>query len=198
MIQYKTTRQLFNNKYQYKIVLVCSNSQYFRSGDPATIAESLTKAVRPKEDISYGLQLVSKLNKMQDYNIRVESPWISLYTNSKADVDRLKDIDPDKVKYICQPPANTKLEEGVVIMTNTDFDYKVTLGKTSSENTAFIDWASSNKKVKLTKSCARDLKKIRSWGGTHFFISGDNNLLLAKMHLGGSISKVEKIIKSAD
>jgi hypothetical protein len=135
---------------------------------------------------------------MQDYNIRVESPWISLYTNSKADVDRLKDIDPDKVKYICQPPANTKLEEGVVIMTNTDFDYKVTLGKTSSENTAFIDWASSNKKVKLTKSCARDLKKIRSWGGTHFFISGDNNLLLAKMHLGGSISKVEKIIKSAD
>jgi hypothetical protein len=83
-------------------------------------------------------------------------------------------------------------------MTNTDFDYKVTLGKTAQENTSFIEWASANKKVKLTKSCTRDLKKTRSWGGTHFFISGDNNLLLAKMHLGGSISKVEKIIKSAD
>jgi GTP cyclohydrolase III len=83
-------------------------------------------------------------------------------------------------------------------MTNTNFDYKVTLGKTASENTAFIDWATASHKVRLTKSCMRDLKKIRSWGGTHFFISGDNNLLLAKMHLGGSISKVEKIIKSAE
>jgi capsular polysaccharide biosynthesis protein len=54
----------------------------------------------------------------------------------------------------------------------------------------------SNKKCKLTKSCIRELEKQRSWGGSHFYITGNNNLLLAKMHLGGSISKIERIIKA--
>jgi hypothetical protein len=40
------------------------------------------------------------------------------------------------------------------------------------------------------------LGKSRSWGGTHFYITGDNNLLMAKMHLAGAISKVERIIKA--
>jgi hypothetical protein len=58
-----------------------------------------------------------------------------------------------------------------------------------------VAWAGTNSKLKLTKSCAKALLKPRSWGGSYFYITGDNNLLMAKMHLGGCISKVERIIK---
>ena len=76
------------------------------------------------------------------------------------------------------------------------YEFRVTMGKTVQPNIAFIEWADTNKKCKLTKSCIRDLEKQRSWGGTHFYITGDNNLLMAKMHLGGAIAKIERIVKS--
>jgi hypothetical protein len=81
-------------------------------------------------------------------------------------------------------------------MTKTNYDFKVTLGKTIKEYSAFIEWAETNKKLKLTKSCKSALNSNRSWGGTHFYVTGEKNLLLAKMHLGGSINKVERIVKS--
>jgi len=94
------------------------------------------------------------------------------------------------------PPENLTLESGVVILPKVPFDYKVTLGKTSQEHSAFITWAESNSKVKITKSCKKELSKPQSWGGTYFYITGNNNLLLAKMHLGGSINKIERISKA--
>jgi hypothetical protein len=81
-------------------------------------------------------------------------------------------------------------------MSKVNFDYKVTLGKTNQECSAFVQWAENNAKLKLTKSCKTELSKNKSWGGTFFYITGDNNLLMAKMHLGGSINKVERIIKA--
>ena len=81
-------------------------------------------------------------------------------------------------------------------MPKMNFEFRVTLGKTTHENSAFVQWLEGNKKCRLTKSAKKDLLKTNSWGGKHFYITGDNNLLMAKMHLGGSISKVERIIKA--
>jgi len=36
---------------------------------------------------------------------------------------------------------------------------------------------------------------MSSWGGTHFYITGEKNLLVARMMLGEGINKVEKILK---
>ena len=202
---YKTTKRLFHNTYQYKIVLVYAGAQLFRNGLDQTL-DHLTKVdlkkisrscpIKTQENLDYAFRLHNSLSSMTDFDVRVESPWISIYTNSKKDVDMLAKLDPVNVKYICVPPKNSSLTNNTVIMPKMNFDYRVTLGKTVQENTAFIAWASTNKKCKLTKSCVRDLGKTRSWGGTHFYITGDNNLLMARMHLAGSISKVERIIKA--
>jgi hypothetical protein len=80
-------------------------------------------------------------------------------------------------------------------MPKMNYDYRVTLGKTTQEYQSFIEWAETSKKIKLTKSCKKDLQRLRTWGGTHFYISGENNLLLAKMHLSGAIAKIERIVK---
>jgi len=205
---YKTTRRLFLGTYQYKIVLTCAGSSSFRSGDITKTLEELKKidlkshskyhttVIKSQEDLDYAFQLANTLMQFDKYDVRVEAPWISLYTNSKNHIDTLVKLDKDRVKYISQPDPNSCLSTGTIIMPKMDFDYRITLGKTIQEHSAFISWADSNKKCKLTKSCIRDLGKSRSWGGTHFYISGDNNLLLAKMHLGGSIAKVERIVKN--
>lgn len=207
MISYKVTKRLFNGIYQYKIVLVCAGASLFRSGDmDATLAQlkkvDLSKSsdhwmrsVKTRDELEYCLALQAQLKKLKNIDVRVESPWISIYSNSKADIDAIANVNTDNVKYICAP-STSSLEQGTILLPKINFEFKVTLGKTSSEHSAFINWAEANSKVKLTKTCKRDLAKDRSWGGTYFYITGDKNLLLAKMHLGGSINKVERIIKA--
>lgn len=151
--------------------------------------------ISTREDLDYAFKLQKAVSKMQDIDIRVESPWISIYTNVKANVDQLIKLDTNKVKYVSIPPANVPLDKETIIMPKMPYDFRVTVGKTTQNYVSFVDWAESNKKLKLTKSCKKDLSKDKSYGGTHFYVTGDNNLLLAKMHLGGCISKVQRIIK---
>ena len=206
---FKTTTRLFKGIYQYKIVLVCSGASLFRGTDLNSVLDNLNKIdfsekksnwkishFKTQDDLDYAFKLQNALSKMTGIDIRVESPWMSIYTNNKKDITVLSKIDPSKVKYACVPPNNTTLDSDTVIMPKMNYDYRVTLGKTNQEYSAFISWADTNKKCKLTKSCISALKRNRSWGGTHFYITGDNNLLMAKMHLGGSIAKVERIVKN--
>ena len=208
LTQFKTTTQLFYRKYHYKIVVVCPGAHLFRSGLDQAL-DHLTKVnigrissvlartshIKTQEDLDYAFKMHNALSAMTDFDVRVESPWISIYANDKKQIDKIARIDNNRVKYVCTPPANVTLDSNSIIMPKMDFEYRVTLGKTNQEHRAFIDWAETNKKLKLTKSCKKELSKPLSWGGTHFYITGDNNLLMTKMHLGGSISKVERIIK---
>jgi hypothetical protein len=194
---FKTTRRLFRGTYQYKIVLTCSFASIFRTGDMSEALSKLGSAARKSagQDNGYAVKLATELMSESNIDIRVESPWISIYTNDQKLIKRLTKLGPEHVKYVCEPEQGTSLTEGTIIMPKMDYDYRITLGKTIQEHSAFIAWADTNKKCKLTKSCIKDLLKPRSWGGTHFYITGDNNLLMARMHLGGSISKVERIVK---
>ena len=200
-------------KYQHKIVLVSSLAACFRSRDTDTILSYLKKKhiefhLDPKDNSSYyrspshkvteddfvfAYQLHKKLSAMEDYSLRVESPWISLYCNNKKDVNSIIHFDSERVKYYSSPDDD--LLVGTIIMPKVPFDYRVTVGKSNQPQLAFISWADNTSKIKMTKSCRRDLQKPTSWGGTYFYINGDNMLLMAKMHLGGSITKIERIIR---
>jgi hypothetical protein len=212
-MQYKLTKKLFYGTYQYKIVLICAGASLFRSNDLDAVLENLKQfkntfgeddrylffknrnVIRTKEDLDYALKLQHTLSLLTDFDLRIESPWVNVYTNSKAAVNKLCKIDKSKVKYISEPPVDSTLAVDTIILPKINFDYRVTVGRTSQDCTAFVQWAGTNSKLKLTKSCTTALSKPRSWGGSYFYITGDNNLLMAKMHLGGCISKVERIIK---
>ena len=205
---FKTTKRLFRGKYQYKLVLTCAGAGWFRGGDWNGVLENLkkidlttktnwqSKSIKTEDDLDYAFKLQSHLKKLTDVEVRVESPWITVYTNSKSNIDSLIKIDNSKVKYISIPPDKTVLDENTIILPKINYDYRVTLGKTTHENSAFIQWAENNAKLKLTKTCKRELARDCSWGGTYFYVTGENNLLMTKMHLGGSINKVERIIKA--
>jgi hypothetical protein len=201
----KETRQLFKNTYQYKIVLVSAGAPLLRNGndldetlktlDSYDLVNNKTFIrFKSKDALDYCKSLVKCIKNLKDYEIRIESPLISFYTNNKTDIDRLAKLDKNMVKYISVPPKDG-IVSGTVIMPKVNYEFKVTMGKTRQEHTDFISWAEKDSRVKLTKSCRRDLAKLISWGGTHFYINGEKNLLVARMMLGGSISKVEKIVK---
>jgi len=206
-MQYKTTKKLFMGTYQYKIVLVCSCSSWFRYNN-LQYAErrlqevDLTKplkewqyGIRTQEDLDYANQLLDTLKSIEGYVVRIESPWLSIYTNSHKVINQLANLDQQKVKYICQP-AEGRLDKDTIIMPKINYDFKVTLAKTTQSHSSFVEWAEGNSKVKLTKRCARDLNKDKSWGGSYFYITGDKNLLMAKLHLGSCIGKIERIVHS--
>lgn len=151
--------------------------------------------IKTQEDLDYAFRLQSALTKMTDIEVRVESPWISVYTNNKKNITTLTNLDKNQVKYVSAPPNNTILSTGTIIMPKMNYEFRITLGKTSHEHSAFISWAESNSKIKLTKSCKKDLLRDRTWGGKHLYVTGDNNLLMVKMQLGGSIAKIERIVK---
>ena len=207
-ISTKITTKLFNGLYQYKIVLVCPGVNIFKK-DPALELEALKKLslagtnrykfsnlTLTQDDIDFLCKLHNTTQKIQNFDFRIESPWISIYTNDKSSIDKLIKLDEKRVKYVSAPPDNTVLDDSTIIMPKKDFEFRITLGKTNSEHSTFVNWAESNKNLQLTKSCKRALLRNHSWGGTHFYITGKNNLLMAKMHLGGCISKVERIIKA--
>lgn len=194
-------------KYQYKIALVCAGAAWFRGSNleyaeqrlkNVDISKSLKEwqyGIRTQEDLDYAFAILNIMKKLENFTIRVESVWLSFYSNSFKDINDVANIDRKKVKYICVPPDNN-LEKNTVVMPKIDFEFKVTLSKTTTNHLGFVSWAENNSKVKLTKTCIRDLSKEQSWGGSYFYITGDKNLLLAKMHLGGCISKVERIVRS--
>ena len=206
-MQFKQTKKLFYGKYQYKIVLVFSGAHLFRGAPSDVIADRIKHVkletdiyarkrwtIKTEEELKYAVKLEHALSNLENFELRVETPWVTIYTNNKKDVDKLSNLDKSRVKYICEPLKGTTLEENTVILPKIKYDYRVTLGKTSQEYSTFISWANTNSKIKLTKSCKTELLKNTSWGGCYFYITGDNNLLMAKMHLCGAISKVERVV----
>jgi hypothetical protein len=134
---------------------------------------------------------------MQDYTLRVESPFISVYTNTPKNIDKLIKLDATRVKYISKPPANGQmLEAGSVIMVREGYSFKVTLGRTTRNHTDFIDWAETTGLVKLTGSAKKGLGRNASWGGGHFYVKDDRALTMVKMFLGGGISRVDRVVKA--
>jgi len=202
----KKTKRLFHGKYQYKAVLVVPAASWFRgcnleyaleklSGFSFTDKKTFDNKLKTPEDKTFCVKLAKELSKLENFEIRVESPLLSFYTNNKADVDKLVNLDVDRVKYTSVPEDTASLVENTVILPKVPFDYRVTIGRTRQSHESFVEWSAGNSKVKLTKSCSIALMRNHSWGGTYFYVKGDNILLMARMMLGGSINKVEKIIK---
>ena len=207
-IQTKQTTKLFNHKYKYKIVLVTKAAGLFRGCNFESIDANLKenqkenqyewiKRLTP-EDRYYAGKLSIALKKCKDFEIRVENPYISCYTNIEKDVELLSKIDSDRVKYVSLPTAGTEtaLSQGKVIVKNLDFDYKVTMGRTRQDFTSFVEWCEGKDKIRMPKRAKKDLCRKSCWGGSHFYVKDEKMLLMVKVFIGSYIHSVESVVKS--
>lgn len=207
-IKIKDTTSLFMSKYQYKVVLVCPMAGAFRGNDLEYVKLALTNwkngtykpgwlRIKDPSEMDYCFVLCDELSNLQDYTIRVEHPWINFYTNNAKDVEKLAGIDVQQVKYICMPSKNNpSLQPKTIIVKTLDFDYKVHMGKTRQDYSSFVNWATNNKKIRLTKRSTQDLSKSKSWGGSYFYVKDEKTLTMVKVFVGSDINKIESVLKA--
>ncbi len=205
-IQVKATKRLFMDKYQYKIVLVCPVANWFRGSNLDYVKEKLRliegkelpldtplwNKLKTKEDVDYCLKLGTLMQQMSNFEIRVEHPLLSFYTNNFDDIVILCNADIDRVKYVTKPTES--LEKNTVYLPKINYGFKVTMGRTRSSYDSFINWAKDNNKIKLTKSVISDLSSSRSWGGNYFYVKDEKALTMVKMFLGAEISRIDRVI----
>jgi hypothetical protein len=188
-------------------VLVSKAASWFRGCEFENVAKGLQEQSNPDAsswlvkltplEQTYTLSLLVNLKKFNDYELRIESPFISFYTNNELDIERLAKIDPGRVKYVCLPAAGTEsvLDQGSVIVKNLDFDYKVTMGRTRQDFSEFVKWCEGKDKIRMPKRAKADLSKSKCWGGSHFYVKDEKTLTMVKMFVGGFIHSVESVIK---
>ncbi len=204
-VQIKQSSKLFNNKHKYKIVLVTPGAGWFRGGNLENVTEQIAllsqinnhwnKRVKTEEEKEFILSLQKTLAKLSDYEIRVENPLISIYTNIEKNIELLSKVNPNNVKYVSVPAVDS-LEVNKVVVKKLDYDYKLTLGRTKQDFNNFVEWCKNNKKIRLPERAKRDLGKTHSWGGAHFYVKDEKTLLMVKMFLSTHINKIEQTIKS--
>lgn len=153
---------------------------------------------KSKADYYYAIKLCTLLRSLTDsFALRVESPWLSIYTNSKSDVEHISGIDPNMVKVLHLPNTDIPvLEKNTVIVKSLDFGFRVHMAKTNQRYTEFLTWSENNPKIRLTRLAKSKLGCSKSSGGYYFYVKDDRSLTIVKMFLGSDIRKVEIIIKA--
>lgn len=205
----KHTTRLFSKKYKYKIVLRTKGCGWFRSNDLENVKKNLDSqdqdyrgypwAVKLNNDEKlYVRSLYNVLIKSSDYELRVENPLLSLYTNSESLIESLAKISVESVKYVSFPKPGSEgiLEDCKVITKRLDFDYKITIGRTRQNFVTFLEWCEDKPKIRMPKRAKRELGKERSWGGYYFYVKDDKTLTMVKMFVGNCVQSIEKVSKS--
>ena len=96
-MQFKQTKKLFYGKYQYKIVLVFSGAHLFRGAPSDVIADRIKHVkletdiyarkrwtIKTEEELKYAVKLEHALSNLENFELRVETPWVTIYTNNKS------------------------------------------------------------------------------------------------------------------
>ena len=200
-MQINTTKKLYKGKYQYNIVLVCAFSHVFRGSNSDVYFNRINREEksfktsttwRSLADLAYTKTIYAQLTDIDDYCTRVEYPTVTIYTNSYSDIIALRDIEVDKVRRISMPPNN--LIPGTVYMPTMNYEFRVTIGRTEKQYLDFLEWADAIDKLRITNSCRQMLTQEGSYGGGHFYVNGDNMLLMCRMQLAGIKLTVDRIV----
>ncbi len=197
------TNKLFQGKFKYKAVISSGLAGWFRGGNLSRTlvlieSDGFYSRNATNAEKQYAKKLLNYLKNIENWQVRVETPYISLYFNEIVDLESVVKFSRNRIKYVAIPDPNTEcnLTNQTVIVKKLDFDYKVFVGATNQNYLSFVTWCNNNNKIKLPKRAARDLSKDYSPGGGYFYVKDDKSLTMVKMFLGRTITRVENVIRA--
>lgn len=194
------TTKLFHKKYLYKIVLRVDFSRYFRS---------ILKDHTPWSKVSpYSLVLngeekykklcnIAKIVTEYEHQLRITTPWITIYTNEFNLIHVLCMSYNREVKYLSIPETDTisnKLSANTVYIQGCTHKYKVILGTTTQNFDNFIKWADNHNKVELSQSARNQLSRDSTRNTSWIYVADTDTLTLVRMFLGNVIKDIYTII----
>ena len=193
MILHKEMKKLYLNKYQYKVVLVLDAAWLFRGNNLERAKEQIFEIREAKSpspyikifDTDLVLNLIDVLESIEDYTVRVERCYLSLYFTEDKHIRTIKKLMGSHVKEIYEPKI--PLSEGTVV-SSLPYDYKVHVKLNhSADYSAFVEWAADNSKLRLPSSSKLALIHETWYNMVYFYVSGEKQLTLARLHLGSGI-----------
>lgn len=205
-IKVKHSQKLFNGIYRYKTVIICPAAAWFRGNNTDHVDHMLDQYalgrllkyqclnIKNSADYLYSVEVLNLLKSFSDYELRIEQPLLSFYTNQLDSAVALANLDVQRTKYRCEPPDNIVIETGEIILKQIPYAYKVTVGKTKKNHSEFVEWSTQINKIKMTKTCKKNLCKDRSWGGFYFYVKDDATMMMVKMFIAADILRIDKVI----
>lgn len=203
----KYSTKLFQNKYKYKVVFTTGVAGWFRGSDAEKIQKHYDNCDgyyyarnASTSDKEHANKLAKELSTIEnkDWQARVETPFVSIYLNTEKDLETVVKHCKKRIKYVEIPDPNSenKLSEGIVLVKNLDFAFKVTVGSSNQCHVNFVQWCQNNTKIRLPRRAKRDLSKDSNPGGGFFYVKDDKTLTMVKMFLGRTITKVENVVRA--
>lgn len=208
MLKTKVTKQLFKGKYPFAIKLKLIGLFYFTSiqkieefeknileyyatNDPIWCAYFHNRS--SEEEVNHTKLVINYLKNLINYDVRVEIPFLTIYTHSETILNNIINLVPKNVHQISKPPINMLLKPNEIYSPTIPFEYKVNIRGNKQDNSSFLEWARESPNVQLTEGCRFDLSRQLPHG-SYFYVSGDDNLFLAKLYLGSQIKQILKIV----
>lgn len=205
------TPKLFFKCYPYKLVFYTKFANSFRGNDVGFIREMLDQYFNSlkegqhklylrrwkdsvpvsTEDLAEVHAIYSALADRQDYRLRVENDFLTIYSIDREWLYQLA-VDLDASEW--WEPIE-ELEPGILIMgpKMKGWEYKITLGPRVP--TAFYTWALNNiDKLKVGKKLQEYFKSNSFVDGYYFYVRNEKMLNLVSLVLGQGIQRIDKIV----
>ena len=136
------------------------------------------------------------LQKQNSYKLRIEQPYIVVYSNDLYWIEHLEK-NVDFVTEVWKPKDSTSinlLEPNIIINEGPiTFEYKVTVG--NDVDPSFARWAKNNyDKVKVGKKFLNLVETSSYVNGMYFYARDAKILQFINIIIGGAIRRVDKII----
>jgi hypothetical protein len=216
MLNYKkTTKKLFFGKFVNKVAVQTPLAGYFRGNkiertklDIGIVSKRLTdqklqsvqiggswsKTYAKIEDIQISREIITVLESLSDYTVRVEGWTLSIYSNDDfiKNVTNIKNIHIEETSQA----ADDKVKEFLlsspkaIIRKEYTHKYKVTINALWDSADSFTAWADKLPKIKTTGNSYK-------FGG-YFYVADEKTLSLCHIFLSDKVRKVEELVTSEE
>tara|TARA_B100001027_G_scaffold213146_1_gene183472 strand:- start:553 stop:1236 length:684 start_codon:yes stop_codon:yes gene_type:complete len=222
-LQRLQTTNLFYNRYVYKLRVKNKIGSIFRGmnlgfakskidemqrhAESETVIPSPYNNIRRKENVSIEtfmdtFTLYNALEKNKNKcMLRIENFYVDIYSNenewleelaTRIDSISLHEPQNDETLNFLLENKNT-----VIVNKEVRWPYKAILGRTVDPN--FAVYCNRNKEnIKIGYKALESINKRHNTEGYYFFTKNEKHLMLAKIALGGSITKIVKYVSDKD
>lgn len=200
---YFTMAPIFREKkFNYTREVLDSLNFQFEQGEEKLIWNKGFRYARPVsvEEFEDTQRLYNYLSKQdyKSYMLRIEQNNLNWYSNDSTKMQELISMFADRVSIVSKPnPAYKDILKPNVIVKESDYEYKVTVGPKVDPNVAY--WFEQNRdKIKIGRTFLECIKEGQYVKGFYFYAKNEKVLNLVKIILGGEITRIDKFVNNIE
>lgn len=173
--------------------------QDFEAGKPLFRTSYLRSTYVLPEELQNAQTLLHFLSKSTvNYKLRVDSSWLSLYSNENKFLENvMKKLGDRMFEYHRPNPSTIELikesKNTIVVKKSIPYEYRVTLGEFT--NPSFAVWSKKNPdKIKIGKCALDEIENNGYTRGFYFYARDKKIIQLLSLMIGDSIRRIDKVV----